>query len=738
MCTDEFANCDFGFFENFLSKFKIFQNQLNEFSLNQLIENELQVACEASPKVANYIYKTFEDSLKEWCRRSKEVEWLEEKSEPWQKVVQCIITEIKKLSVPEIQEIKGCGIGFSKQYVQKLSDAIEKYTVVNIVTKSNTRILHKLKTNLALKNSGYKNVFFCGKKSFLFGSRVESIWPCKWSRVFVLDWEFNTDQSILDELLQTENFIDNMRKNKQKLIIISAKIKDLNLPDDFLYFEDEWDIRDLDENSKKQILEKNVNFQGICLALSQLVYTDPLDSKIPLLNSDIISTLLSYKHELTVGRLLSDVPKYHVPRILQHRIHLKEDILKLPDKEITFAVSGLQAHELKDYLPDDEKICEFVYDESGSKHKYNLVSDFSKNGLSVESEEMKTHQKEEEQMKSEHIKYNNLGNKSTEGEVIEGSKVNSFSVATKVSNSGSCDKLENKEPHLKEPENTKPNDARYIIFGNTNPESEFKVLKEQYIKVHWIHVRKRSFLWRDTNCSIGNIRRYIDNTKCEKYDIEPVLEHNERTMLLVAESGVGKSTFLSYMAREIKKRDRSVWVLRINLKEHTKELQNIDFEQDCIYKCRKFLWNAARSSQDSSEVTEIIFLQAMEQTRKMIIILDDFDQISPDLSPKVEKLITEIRKETAANIWITSHSSKREELENAVGKFALTFQPFEKKNLTEILKNYWSENAKIPKDKMLEETADKIIRKYSQTVRHKNGETSLTTLLNIPSVINPN
>jgi hypothetical protein len=53
-------------------------------------------------------------------------------------------------------------------------------------------------------------------------------------------------------------------------------------------------------------------------------------------------------------------------------------------------------------------------------------------------------------------------------------------------------------------------------------------------------VEECSLLWRDTNGNVDIISRYIDNTKCEKYDMKRVLEHNGSTMLLVAEPGMGK------------------------------------------------------------------------------------------------------------------------------------------------------------------------------------------------------
>jgi uncharacterized protein YpiB (UPF0302 family) len=49
---------------------------------------------------------------------------------------------------------------------------------------------------------------------------------------------------------------------------------------------------------------------------------------------------------------------------------------------------------------------------------------------------------------------------------------------------------------------------------------------------------------------------------------------------------MGKSMFLSYTEHEITKRNTVVWVLRINLTEHTHALENIEFEEECVDKCK--------------------------------------------------------------------------------------------------------------------------------------------------------
>jgi hypothetical protein len=146
--------------------------------------------------------------------------------------------------------------------------------------------------------------------------------------------------TVLD-ILQT--FFDVLQKYNQTLILISPRQKASGFQEklqNISYFEDNCDISDLDEKSQKQILERPINFQGTDVALSTLVGKDPPDSIKTLLDSDVISILLSNEHELSVGRQLGDYCKYFVPRVLRHQIYLKEDILNRTDYAINFAVSG--------------------------------------------------------------------------------------------------------------------------------------------------------------------------------------------------------------------------------------------------------------------------------------------------------------------------------------------------------------------------------------------------------------
>ena len=180
-------------------------------------------------------------------------------------------------------------------------------------------------------------------------------------------------------------------------------------------------------------------------------------------------------------------------------MYLKDDILKLTDHAITFSFSGLQADELKKYLPAGEKICEFVYDEREKAHTFKTVFHFSNTEFRAECGPMNTYQKVGQRVKSDDVMYNTFGNTNTEIDVSGASKNKPFSIEAKFSKSGFSANLENMKAYNKTGQNVKPEEVRYIILGNKTSDSEFRKLKELCRNVNWIHVEEVSFLWRDTN-----------------------------------------------------------------------------------------------------------------------------------------------------------------------------------------------------------------------------------------------
>jgi len=239
---EELATCDFTLFEEFLSKVKIFPCQSNEESFKELIENELQDACKASPSVANTLYPEYEDGFSNWWRSDGDVEWFNENSEPCQRLQKKITSRISKISEREIKEIVECSRCFSQRHVQKLSDDIKQSTVLNVVTNSDSHSLQKKKIYHALNNLGYKNSLFISVNYLIdLPTLIKEFWPSKWSEILVVDcgYDFNTAHTMLEILQEpadcgkrldnsdenkAETLIDIIQKYQQKVVLISPGI----------------------------------------------------------------------------------------------------------------------------------------------------------------------------------------------------------------------------------------------------------------------------------------------------------------------------------------------------------------------------------------------------------------------------------------------------------------------------------------------------------------------------------
>jgi hypothetical protein len=430
-----------------------------------------------------------------------------------------------------------------------LCDDIKQKTLLNIVTNSNIRYIHKLKTYQALETLGYTNTLFIGLKSLMIRRKeIPKLWPSKWNAALVIDCDCdgNVADILLDILqesvgceqgleISNDNLVETLvavlQKHEQKVILISTE-QHINLASHFqeklgnivAAYGDNCVMSDLDAESQRQILERTVNFQGKDVALDTLVGTEPPECMKSLVVSDVISILLSYEHKLCVGRQLSDLPQHYVPRVLQRHEYLKDDILKLAHSTITFAVSGLQADELQKYLPAGEKVCEFVYDEMERSHTFKIVSDFSMICLSIERGDMRIHQKVGQKLKPDDDRYNFLGEKTTKSDFSVSIKNVPFTIGDSFSKSGLSAERDNKKAYNEIGQQIQPEEISYIILGNKSPERKFRELKALFANVHWIHVEEGSVLWRDSKCNIDIIRRYIDESRCRNYAIERVME----------------------------------------------------------------------------------------------------------------------------------------------------------------------------------------------------------------------
>jgi predicted ATP-dependent serine protease len=103
--------------------------------------------------------------------------------------------------------------------------------------------------------------------------------------------------------------------------------------------------------------------------------------------------------------------------------------------------------------------------------------------------------------------------------------------------------------------------------------------------VHWLEKGKpRKLLWQQSQGSLETVRRYIYTKSSYTYtadDLDKLLElaQHQRVMLISDTAGMGKSTVLTHLSKQIKQKVPAKWVVRFDLNDHTYALKALQQEQ---------------------------------------------------------------------------------------------------------------------------------------------------------------
>ena len=271
-----------------------------------------------------------------------------------------------------------------------------------------------------------------------------------------------------------------------------------------------------------------------------------------------------------------------------------------------------------------------------------------------------------------------------------------------------------------------------------NTEQEFKRLCQQNPEsnVHLL-VKDNSgkLVWQVSQGSLETLRKYIDTQTSHTYtsvDLEKLLEQaqHQRVTVISDTAGMGKSTVLTHLSRQIKQKFPNSWVIRIDLNHHTDELEilqkgTIDKEKATEFLSKKLL-------KLKTEFDLKLFEHCSEQKQKIriVLMLDGFDEISPYYEKTVIDLLQTLKNMSVLDFWITTRPHLRHKLEDNLQQLSYTLEPFSRENQVEFLKKFWRQrdwftkvgNDQKGKDKKLEIYAKKLIMKLATSIRNRDKE----------------
>ena len=279
---------------------------------------------------------------------------------------------------------------------------------------------------------------------------------------------------------------------------------------------------------------------------------------------------------------------------------------------------------------------------------------------------------------------------------------------------------------------------QYFPDSIASTEQEFEQFHQLKTKGNMLSVefKSRRPIWQHSQGSLEKLCRYNDTECSHTYapdDLDKLLEQAEhqRVMLISDVAGMGKSTLLTHLSKEIKQRFPAKWVVRIDLNNHTDAFEAMRKKEIHKEKAIEFVSERLLKLKPGLEVE--LFKQCCEQKQKVriIIMLDGFDEISPYYKKTVINLLQALRQTAVEQLWITTRPHLRNELEEKLQQLSYTLEPFSEENQVEFLTKFWSlKNWLIEMDSKEKEEkkiklaiyAKHLIKKLAQSIGDEEKE----------------
>ena len=265
------------------------------------------------------------------------------------------------------------------------------------------------------------------------------------------------------------------------------------------------------------------------------------------------------------------------------------------------------------------------------------------------------------------------------------------------------------------------NEQEFRKFCQENPRRNVHCLLED---------KSGRLIWQRSQGSLKALHKYIDKENPLSYptdNLDEFLEQAQcqKVMLISDTAGMGKTTLLTHLSKQIKQKFPTYWVVRIDLTEHTDVLKaqvtekrgTLEFVSEKLLKLK---------CPFEKELFEQC-LQGCEQATKVIMMFDGFDEISPKYKETVLDLLQDlnpVNQPWLEQLWITTRPHLRGDLEDNLQQLCYTLEPFSEDNQVGFLTKFWHQHLKLQEgnQQQLETYARALIEKLALSVSDNKKE----------------
>ena len=248
--------------------------------------------------------------------------------------------------------------------------------------------------------------------------------------------------------------------------------------------------------------------------------------------------------------------------------------------------------------------------------------------------------------------------------------------------------------------------SRIFLLLTKDVKSSFLAIGEKLKgkTLHWVEFKNGDLLWKMSRGSTETLLDYIDadKTRADKRIItewmksgscevneESIWKLGERTVLVVAEPGMEKSSTTTQVAWNTKLADPTSWVLGINWNDHTMKLHEINTATFNFDSLVEFLCSAAFLESKYTDINRNLLKQALQNSGNVTVLMDGFDEISPTHSDKVAVIFSELMKTKVPRVWVTSRPVEKKRLENKLSVLSFSMKGLSPQSQLEMLWYLW-------------------------------------------------
>ncbi|KAJ8871765.1 hypothetical protein PR048_028105 [Dryococelus australis] len=251
--------------------------------------------------------------------------------------------------------------------------------------------------------------------------------------------------------------------------------------------------------------------------------------------------------------------------------------------------------------------------------------------------------------------------------------------------------------------------------------------------IHYLRFINKQLIWIKTKGSISSLRSYIITESRINYAESDIIERtlDQFPIIISDTAGMGKTTVVTNLALEMKRKFPFSWVFRIDLNSYNHELETelnkkekslrgVDLDLGLNFLLDKML-------KVQTQFEKNLIKESFKKGSNVIMIFDGFDEISPLYEKVVLNLIQSLKNSTVKKMFITCRPYVAELLEEKFSVISFGIEPFSHDTKKQFLLKFWtkrfdlnkSEHRNSDEETKLESFAESLLEKLSVSINDR-------------------